>query len=131
MKLGIVYGTRPELIKVMPIYFEAMRRPGLSPVLISTGQHKSLLEQGQEIFQITPAVALDVMSPNQSLSDLSAILMKRCTECFEQHAPDVVIVQGDTTTALLVVGSKLSSYSGLLRRSRLRTHDRRNRFRRK
>ena len=98
--IGIVVGTRPEAIKLMPVYLE-LKRHFSSVELISTGQHSSMLEQIFSFFEVTPDVALDVMMPNQSLAGLSARLNERLQSCYEKRKYDLIIVQGDTTTAMV------------------------------
>ena len=99
MKLAIIYGTRPELIKLAPVYLEAKNRENYNPLLISSGQHKSLLEQGEGVFSIKPDVSLDVMAENQSLSSLTSNIIDSLAVWLKEESPDYVIVQGDTTTA--------------------------------
>ena len=99
MKLAIIYGTRPELIKLAPVYLEAKKRNNIKPLLISTGQHIGLLEQGEGVFSIKPDVSLKLMTEGQSLSSLTSNIIDALTLCLQQECPDYVIVQGDTTTA--------------------------------
>lgn len=97
--IGIIIGTRPEAIKLIPVYLE-LKKHFSSVELISTGQHASMLEQIFSFFEIKPDVALDVMMPNQSLAGLTARLCDRLQTCYEERKYDLVIVQGDTTTAM-------------------------------
>ena len=98
-KIGIVVGTRPEAIKLIPVYLE-LKKQFASVELVSSGQHASMLEQIFSFFEINPDVALDVMVSNQSLAGLTARLCDRLQSCFEEKKYDLVIVQGDTTTAM-------------------------------
>lgn len=100
-KVAIILGTRPEAIKLIPIYLEFKKSAQFKPVLISTGQHKTMLEQIFDFFEIKPDIELDVMQPNQTLSSLSAILFEKIGELFKNSDYDFVFVQGDTTTAFV------------------------------
>ena len=93
-------GTRPEMIKLAPVINEAQRRADKIDLLIcSTGQHKEMLNQAMSVFNITPDIKLDIMQENQSLSELTARLIDELSNVMINNQPDVVIVQGDTTTA--------------------------------
>jgi UDP-N-acetylglucosamine 2-epimerase (non-hydrolysing) len=97
--IGIIVGTRPEAIKLIPVYLE-LKKNFPSVELISTGQHFTMLEQIFSFFEVSPDVALDVMMPNQSLAGLTARLCDRLQSCYEDKKYDLIIVQGDTTTAM-------------------------------
>ena len=99
-KIAIIIGTRPEAIKLLPVYLELKRRfPSVD--LVSTGQHASMLEQIFTFFGLRPDVSLDVMQPNQTLSSLTARLTEKLQSCYDEHGYDLVVVQGDTTTAMV------------------------------
>jgi UDP-N-acetylglucosamine 2-epimerase (non-hydrolysing) len=100
MKLMVVFGTRPEVIKLAPVVIEARKHAGaIDLVICSSGQHRHMLDQALAVFGITPDVELAVMQDGQTLAALTARLIDRLTEAFLTHRPDVVMVQGDTTTA--------------------------------
>lgn len=101
MKVVIVFGTRPEAIKMAPIIkaFEQHEEVQLS--VVSTGQHKEMLEPILNWFDITPDVELELMTPNQSLASLSSLCIEKLDVILARIAPDVLIVQGDTTTAFI------------------------------
>lgn len=99
MKLMVVYGTRPEVIKLAPIVAASQRTPGVNLVTCSTGQHRQMLDQALSCFDQRPDIDLDVMRANQTLPSLTARLLEGMTNVLETHRPDVVMVQGDTTTA--------------------------------
>lgn len=101
MKLAIVFGTRPEAIKMAPIILEARRRPGIDPLVISTGQHREMLRPVLELFAIQPDIDLDLMEPGQTLARLTAKTMKAVSKTIEAERPDVLVVQGDTATAFV------------------------------
>lgn len=98
-KIGIVLGTRPEAIKLIPVYQE-LKKVFPSVELVSTGQHFTMLEQIFHFFDVTPDVSLEVMTTNQSLAGLTAKLAERLQTCYDEKGYDLVIVQGDTTTAM-------------------------------
>jgi len=100
MRLLVVFGTRPEAIKLAPVIHAAMAEPQLWSVYIcSTGQHDELLQQVLQVFDIVPHFDLAVMKERQSLAALTARLLEKLPAAIEQSHADVVIVQGDTTTA--------------------------------
>jgi UDP-N-acetylglucosamine 2-epimerase (non-hydrolysing) len=99
MKLMVVFGTRPEVIKLAPVVVEGQRTEGLDVVTCSTGQHRQMLDQALACFGIQPDIELDLMRANQTLPSLTALLIEHMTRALEEHRPDAVMVQGDTTTA--------------------------------
>ena len=98
-KIAIIFGTRPETIKLYPV-IKALKRD-FHVVTIFTGQHRDLGRQMLKTFSIKPNYDLDVMMINQSLSALTAILHEELDKVLEKEKPDLVIVQGDTTSALI------------------------------
>lgn len=101
MKALVVFGTRPEAIKLAPVIKAMQECPDITPVICVTGQHREMLDQVLEIFDIQPDVDLDLMTPGQSLAGLAAGLITRVTEVLVEIKPDVAVVQGDTSTAFL------------------------------
>ncbi len=101
MIITTVFGTRPEAIKLCPVIAELRRRKGVRVTVCVTGQHRQMLEQVLEVFGVIPDVDLGVMTPNQSLSLLSARLLEGLDLALAQTRSDLVVVQGDTTTALM------------------------------
>ena len=99
-RLLFVFGTRPEAIKLAPLIREARCRPGLEPVVCVTGQHREMLDQVLDVFGITPDVDLAVMRPDQTLFDVTADVLRGLEGVLREFSPDLVVVQGDTTTAL-------------------------------
>lgn len=99
-RIAVVFGTRPEAIKLAPVVLALREEPGLAADIWSTGQHREMLQQVLDLFGITPDVRLDVMRPDQSLASLTAALVDRLDTAFKERRPDLVVVQGDTTTAL-------------------------------
>jgi UDP-N-acetylglucosamine 2-epimerase (non-hydrolysing) len=100
MKVLAVVGTRPEAIKMAPVITTARRR-GVDVVVCATAQHRDMLDQVLGLFQIVPEHDLDLMRPNQSLSDLSARVLTGITPVIADEQPDWLLVQGDTTTAMI------------------------------
>jgi UDP-N-acetylglucosamine 2-epimerase (non-hydrolysing) len=100
-KVAVLLGTRPEAIKLVPIIKELQKNDLFEPITISTGQHLQLLQQVIDLFDIKIDYELKSMTPNQSLSFLSSILMERISEVLIKSNPDLVIAQGDTTTTLI------------------------------
>jgi UDP-N-acetylglucosamine 2-epimerase (non-hydrolysing) len=101
MKLMLIFGTRPELIKLAPMINMALTDPAIELITCSTGQHRQMLDQAMQVFNIKPDLELDVMTANQSLSGLTAKLMLELTQAIDESKPDVVVVQGDTTSAYM------------------------------
>ena len=99
-KIAIVLGTRPEAIKLIPVYIE-LRKRNAEVHLVSTGQHQSMLQQIFEFFDVKPDVALEVMVHNQTLAGLTARLTDALQACFVDGQYNFVVVQGDTTTAMV------------------------------
>jgi UDP-N-acetylglucosamine 2-epimerase (non-hydrolysing) len=98
-KIAVFMGTRPEAIKLAPVIRKLDEHPQLEPLVISTGQHREMLDQVVELFQIPVHRRLQVMRPNQSLAELTSRLLAACDEVLAEEEPDLVLVQGDTTTA--------------------------------
>ena len=100
MRLAIVFGTRPEAIKLAPVILEAQRREAVTPLVLSTGQHREMLRPILSLFDIQPAEDLDLMVPNQTLAAFTARAIASLDEAFARLQPDAVMVQGDTTSAM-------------------------------
>lgn len=101
VKVLITFGTRPEAIKMIPLYFELKKNDHLfDTVLAVSGQHREMLDQVLRTYDIHPDLDFNVMKPGQSLTELSESLQIKYDELFQRYIPDVVIVHGDTTTAL-------------------------------
>ena len=111
MKLLIIFGTRPEVIKLAPLIVLAQQESDVELVVCSTGQHREMLDQALTVFGIEPDIDLEVMRENQTLANLTAILSTKISKCIAENEPDIVIVQGDTTTAF--VASLVAFYAGI------------------
>jgi len=101
VKILVVFGTRPEAIKLAPLVAELRRRPGIDVTVALTAQHRQLLDQVLDVFDIRPAVDLALMRPMQTLAELSSRVLTAVDELITRFTPDLVIVQGDTTSALI------------------------------
>ena len=100
-KVLVVFGTRPEAIKLFPVVQALEANGGLAVRTCVTAQHRGLLDQVLEIAGIAPDIDLDVMTPGQSLDDLTARLLTGLGGVFDAERPDRVLVQGDTATAMV------------------------------
>ncbi|MEO1987602.1 MAG: UDP-N-acetylglucosamine 2-epimerase (non-hydrolyzing) [Martelella sp.] len=95
-----VFGTRPEAIKMAPVVNALRCDSAITTEVCVTGQHRSMLDQVLSLFAIKPDFDLAVMAPNQGLNALSAKMIAGLDQVFEEARPDVVLVHGDTTTAM-------------------------------
>ena len=98
-KIMVVVGTRPEAIKLAPVILELRRRSGFKTVVVATAQHREMLDQVLDLFKIRPDTDLNLMTPNQTLFDVTAKAVKAFDRVMSTENPDAVLVQGDTTTA--------------------------------
>ncbi|AOJ09084.1 non-hydrolyzing UDP-N-acetylglucosamine 2-epimerase [Burkholderia mayonis] len=98
MRVMVVIGTRPEVIKLAPVVDALCAE--VETIVCATGQHREMLAQALSAFGIVPDISLDVMQPGQSLNALAARLLTRLDEAIAASRPDWVLVQGDTTTAM-------------------------------
>ena len=104
-KIAIVYGTRPELIKLVPIIKQMYAHPMIDLCIINTGQHKDMVAEIEQVFEIVPTINLNIMQPNQSLNDIMINVAQEINPVLQKEKPDVVLVQGDTSTASTVATS--------------------------
>lgn len=101
MKTLVCFGTRPEAIKMAPIIQE-LKKQNLPFKVCVTAQHREMLDQVLDFFEIVPDHDLNLMQPNQSLNELSAKILKEIDLVMEKEKPELVLVQGDTTSAAMV-----------------------------
>lgn len=100
-KIMLVFGTRPEAIKMAPLVHELRADPDQFDLLVCvTAQHREMLDQVLRVFEITPDIDLNLMKPGQDLFDVTASILTGMREVFALHQPDAVLVHGDTTTTL-------------------------------
>ena len=107
--LALIVGTRPECIKLAPVFAELRRAGKVRPLLVSTGQHRELLDQALGSFGLKPDVDLGLMAPGQSLPELSSRVLTGVSAWLAEAKPSAVLVQGDTTT---VLGAAMASFYG-------------------
>lgn len=100
-RVMVVYGTRPEAIKMAPVVAALTDAPGIEVVVAVTGQHRAMLDQVNDLFGIRPDLDLDVIAPRQQLHEVTQRVLGGLTEAIRRIRPDAVVVQGDTTTALV------------------------------
>lgn len=99
-KVAIVFGTRPEAIKMAPVIKELKKNEEyFETVVISTAQHREMLDQVLEVFEIEPDYDLNIMKKNQSLSDITSEVLKGLEKIYQNENLDIVLVHGDTTTS--------------------------------
>ena len=98
-RVMVIYGTRPEAIKLAPVIRAIGASSRLRPVVTLTGQHRTIVEQVNSMFGIRPDHNLDVIRPRQSLHGLTARVLERLSPALQQERPNAVVVQGDTTSA--------------------------------
>jgi UDP-N-acetylglucosamine 2-epimerase (non-hydrolysing) len=95
-----VFGTRPEAVKMAPVVHALRERSHLESIVVCTAQHREMLDQMLRWFEIEPDCDLDVMKPRQSLSELTARVVVGVDEALVKFKPDLLLVQGDTTTVM-------------------------------
>jgi UDP-N-acetylglucosamine 2-epimerase (non-hydrolysing) len=99
-KIAVFIGTRPEAIKMAPVIAALEKSTRLEPLVISTGQHREMIDQVIRLFGIRVGAELSAMKPNQTLAGLTSRLVERIDRALGELQPDMVLVQGDTTTVL-------------------------------
>ena len=100
-KIMLVFGTRPEAIKMCPLVNELKKRKELQTVVCVTGQHRQMLDMVLEAFDVTPDYDLSIMKDKQTLFDVTTNILNRIKEVLEKEKPDVVLVHGDTSTTFV------------------------------
>ena len=95
-----VFGTRPEAIKMAPVVKELESRSGIESIVCVTAQHRNMLDQVLEVFNIRPDYDLNIMKPGQTLTQITARVLEGIEEVIKKENPDLVLVHGDTTTAM-------------------------------
>lgn len=100
-RVMVIFGTRPEAIKMAPVIRALEARPDHEPVVVTTAQHREMLDQVLELFEINTDYDLGVSRPRQRLAALTTRALDQLTDVVESEQPDCVLVQGDTTTTLV------------------------------
>ena len=99
LKVMVVFGTRPEAIKMAPLVLELQKhRDSIETITVVTAQHRQMLDQVLETFSIEPHYDLDIMGKNQSLLDITGKILEKFDPVVKQELPDIILVHGDTTT---------------------------------
>lgn len=99
-KVMLVFGTRPEAIKMAPVVMALRGMPDIDTCVAVTAQHRHMLDQALDLFGIVPDEDLNVMAPSQSLPDLFARILVGLSEALDKHKPNLVVVHGDTSTTI-------------------------------
>ncbi len=100
-KIMLVFGTRPEAIKMCPLVNELKSRSCFNTIVCVTGQHRQMLDQVLEAFNVIPDYDLSIMKERQTLFDVTTNILNRIKEVLEKEKPDVVLVHGDTSTTFV------------------------------
>ena len=101
MKVGLIFGTRPEAIKMCPLVNELKKREKLNTLVCVTGQHRQMLDQVLNAFNVIPDFDLSVMKNGQTLFDITTNILNRVKDVLEEAKPDIVLVHGDTSTTFV------------------------------
>ncbi|NOY39543.1 MAG: UDP-N-acetylglucosamine 2-epimerase (non-hydrolyzing) [Nitrospirae bacterium] len=99
-KMLAVFGTRPEAIKLAPVILELQQTPDVQVRVCVTAQHRQMLDQVLSLFDIVPDIDLDLMKPDQTLAELTGRVVSGLDRVFKKERPDIVLIQGDTTTVM-------------------------------
>ena len=97
----LVFGTRPEAIKICPLVLELKKRSSLQAIVCVTAQHRQMLDQVLQAFDVIPDYDLDIMKDNQTLFDITESVLKKMKQVLDEVSPDIVLVHGDTSTAFV------------------------------
>ncbi len=97
-KVLVVFGTRPEAIKMAPVILALRKRESIETIVCVTGQHHKMLQQVLDVFGISPDYNLNIMKQGQTLFDITSLILEKLKPVLEEVAPDMVLVHGDTTT---------------------------------
>ena len=117
VKILLVFGTRPEAIKMCPLVLELKKRKGVQVVVCVTGQHREQLDQVLDVFGVIPDYDLNIMKERQTLFDITVNVMTGMDRVLFKEKPDAVLVHGDTTTAF---SAMVSAFFHHIRKERQR-----------
>jgi len=112
MRVVSIFGTRPEAVKMAPVVWQLAHTAGIESHVVVTAQHRQMLDQVLDLFDIQPEIDLNLMRPNQGLAELTASILTHLDPVLKRLQPDWVLVQGDTTT---VMASALLCYYNRIR----------------
>lgn len=110
-KVLVVFGTRPEAIKMAPVVHALQSQASIETILCVTAQHRQMLDQVLELFELTPDIDLDIMKPGQDLADVTSRVLLGLRDTLASIQPSAVLVHGDTSTAL--ASAMAAFYSGI------------------
>lgn len=128
-KILVIYGTRPEAIKMAPVVKALENSPHLEPIVAVTGQHREMLDQVNALFNIVPQHDLDIIQPRQQLHEITMRALGGLTDAIRAERPDAVVVQGDTTTSFVAgLAAFYEKVPVIHVEAGLRTNDRYNPF---
>lgn len=99
-KIMLVFGTRPEAIKLAPVIIKLRNHLEIKTIICVTGQHRGMLDQVLDNFNITPDIDLNLMKDNQSICELAGRTINTLSDVYKQYKPNLIMVQGDTTTVI-------------------------------
>ena len=100
-KIMLVFGTRPEAIKMCPLIKELKKRSSIRTMVCVTGQHRQMLEQVLQFFKVEPDYDLSIMKDHQTLFDVTTKILNSLKEVLDESRPDIVLVHGDTSTTFV------------------------------
>ena len=100
-KIMLVFGTRPEAIKMCPLVNELKKRKNVETIVCVTGQHRHMMDQVLEAFSVVPDYDLSIMKEKQTLFDVTTNILNRIKDVLGEVKPDVVLVHGDTSTTFV------------------------------
>ena len=100
-KIMVVFGTRPEAIKMCPVVNELKSRSNIQTVVCVTGQHQQMLQQVLDVFRVKPDYNLSIMKEKQTLFDITTNILNQIKRVLEEEKPDIVLVHGDTSTTFV------------------------------
>ena len=100
-KIMVIFGTRPDAIKMLPLALELKKYKEFEVKVCVTAQHREMLDQVLDIFEVKPDYDLNIMSANQTLEGISGKILVELKEVFKSYTPDLVLVHGDTTTGVM------------------------------
>ncbi|MCL2437159.1 MAG: UDP-N-acetylglucosamine 2-epimerase (non-hydrolyzing), partial [Clostridiales bacterium] len=98
MKVLTIFGTRPEAIKMAPLVKKLNQDEAIDSVLCVTAQHRQMLDQVLDLFELKPDYDLDIMKANQTISQITTNVLLKLEEVIQKENPDIILVHGDTTT---------------------------------
>ena len=100
-KIMLVFGTRPEAIKMCPLVKELKTRKEIQTLVCVTGQHRQMLDQVLTVFDVQPDYDLAIMEDKQTLFDVTVNILEKIKAVLKQEKPDIVLVHGDTSTTFV------------------------------